>query len=104
MCIRDRPIDPNALKNASPSELQDFLRDNNNPQQKAGEDVHKNVEGLKNKTVIAKDSTQRDDFKKKFYSPDALYGSDLFRSSQIMDCLLYTSPSPRDRTRSRMPS
>ena len=22
----------------------------------------------------------------------------------IMDCLLYTSPSPRDRTRSRMPS
>ena len=24
--------------------------------------------------------------------------------SQIIDCLLYTSPSPRDRTRSRMPS
>src|SRR5665811_1234944 len=23
---------------------------------------------------------------------------------QLMDCLLYTSPSPRDRTRSRMPS
>ena len=23
---------------------------------------------------------------------------------QILDCLLYTSPSPRDRTRSRMPS
>ena len=22
----------------------------------------------------------------------------------VMDCLLYTSPSPRDRTRSRMPS
>ena len=22
----------------------------------------------------------------------------------ILDCLLYTSPSPRDRTRSRMPS
>ena len=25
-------------------------------------------------------------------------------SHQIVDCLLYTSPSPRDRTRSRMPS
>ena len=25
-------------------------------------------------------------------------------SEQINDCLLYTSPSPRDRTRSRMPS
>ena len=23
---------------------------------------------------------------------------------QLKDCLLYTSPSPRDRTRSRMPS
>ena len=23
---------------------------------------------------------------------------------RIIDCLLYTSPSPRDRTRSRMPS
>ena len=26
------------------------------------------------------------------------------RYAQIMTCLLYTSPSPRDRTRSRMPS
>ena len=25
-------------------------------------------------------------------------------SSQLVICLLYTSPSPRDRTRSRMPS
>ena len=28
----------------------------------------------------------------------------LKRSPQSKDCLLYTSPSPRDRTRSRMPS
>ena len=27
-----------------------------------------------------------------------------FRVGNIDDCLLYTSPSPRDRTRSRMPS
>ena len=26
------------------------------------------------------------------------------RGAQVIDCLLYTSPSPRDRTRSRMPS
>ena len=25
-------------------------------------------------------------------------------AAQVCDCLLYTSPSPRDRTRSRMPS
>ena len=28
----------------------------------------------------------------------------LIRGKQVCDCLLYTSPSPRDRTRSRMPS
>ena len=28
----------------------------------------------------------------------------LFGTEQIWNCLLYTSPSPRDRTRSRMPS
>ena len=28
----------------------------------------------------------------------------LKESDKYMDCLLYTSPSPRDRTRSRMPS
>ena len=28
----------------------------------------------------------------------------LFTSPHLVDCLLYTSPSPRDRTRSRMPS
>ena len=33
-------------------------------------------------------------------------GRELMRSEydQPIDCLLYTSPSPRDRTRSRMPS
>ena len=30
--------------------------------------------------------------------------SEARRSAEIRDCLLYTSPSPRDRTRSRMPS
>ena len=30
--------------------------------------------------------------------------SQLYKVIHIMCCLLYTSPSPRDRTRSRMPS
>ena len=30
--------------------------------------------------------------------------SSTFVGEQAKDCLLYTSPSPRDRTRSRMPS
>ena len=31
-------------------------------------------------------------------------GPELTQSAQLYSCLLYTSPSPRDRTRSRMPS
>ena len=33
-----------------------------------------------------------------------LFGPFLYSGGQLMICLLYTSPSPRDRTRSRMPS
>ena len=32
------------------------------------------------------------------------FDDDLHFFGDMMDCLLYTSPSPRDRTRSRMPS
>ena len=31
-------------------------------------------------------------------------GNAYFHLNKLKDCLLYTSPSPRDRTRSRMPS
>ena len=31
-------------------------------------------------------------------------GSAFIKIGQLLSCLLYTSPSPRDRTRSRMPS
>ena len=37
------------------------------------------------------------------YNPDLLM-SQIFLDSLYYTCLLYTSPSPRDRTRSRMPS
>ena len=35
---------------------------------------------------------------------DTILHGDLTVSGIIIGCLLYTSPSPRDRTRSRMPS
>ena len=37
-------------------------------------------------------------------TPDELWKSWLERRKYGATCLLYTSPSPRDRTRSRMPS
>ena len=37
-------------------------------------------------------------------APDTFLGGSHQQARACIDCLLYTSPSPRDRTRSRMPS
>jgi protein involved in polysaccharide export with SLBB domain len=90
--IPDLPIDPNALKNASPSDLQNYLRDNNQQQKKAGEDIHKNLSTLKNKNVIAKDSTQKEEFKQKVNNPEDVYGADLFQNNQILELSQLSTP------------
>ena len=42
---------------------------------------------------------------KKFGAPQIINdGVTIAKEIELEDCLLYTSPSPRDRTRSRMPS
>ena len=38
------------------------------------------------------------------YDTDTQVGAVIVKDGNIISCLLYTSPSPRDRTRSRMPS
>ena len=38
------------------------------------------------------------------YDPIRYFGGNIVRQAVLQNCLLYTSPSPRDRTRSRMPS
>ncbi len=88
----DLPIDPNALKNASPSDLQSLLKDNNQQQKKPGEDIHKGISEANTKNVIARDSTQKDDFKKSVYSPEAVYGSDLFQNNQIVELSQLSTP------------
>ena len=88
---QDLPIDPNALKNASPSDLQNYLKDYNQQNQKAGEDIHKGVPELRKKT-ISKDSTQKDNFKKKIVGPESVYGSNLFENSQILELSQLSTP------------
>ena len=39
-----------------------------------------------------------------WYPYDVQVGDVLYTYEQYMDCLLYTSPSPRDKSSSRMPS
>ena len=94
--IQDLPIDPNALKNASPAELQSYLRDFNQRQQdrKPGEDIHKGLTEI-HKDKIANDSTQRDDFKRKVFDPRDTYGADLFHDRQIVELTSLSTP-PED--------
>ena len=95
----DLQIDPNALKNASPSELMNFLQDFNQQKQKAGEDVHKSNTGLPNlnqeKTdLVIKDSTQKDNIKNSLTSPLSVYGSNIFQNSQILQLSELSTPPP----------
>lgn len=94
--LPDIPIDPNALKNASPAELQSYLKDFNQRQQnrKPGEDIHRGLTELP-KDQISKDSTQRDDFKKKVFDPRDTYGADLFHARQIIELTALSTP-PED--------
>ncbi len=95
----DLQIDPNALKNATPSELMNYLQDFNQQKQKAGEDVHKtNTEQpndpLSNRNIIVKDSTQRDNIKNSLTGPQSVYGSNIFQNSQILQLSELSTPPP----------
>ncbi|MEO6683117.1 MAG: SLBB domain-containing protein [Ginsengibacter sp.] len=94
--LPDLPIDPNALKNASPAELQSYLKDFNQRQQnkKPGEDIHRGLTEIQ-KDGVAKDSTKRDNFKKKVFDPRDTYGADLFHAHQIVELTALSTP-PED--------
>src|ERR1700712_4379643 len=88
----DMPIDPNVLKDATPSQLQNFLNDRNQVQQNPGEDIHKRNGTIKPNTTIVKDSTQKDDVRKKVYGPEDVYGTYLFQYSSIMQLSELSTP------------
>src|SRR6185312_2940212 len=89
----DLQIDPNTLKNASPSDLMNLLKDFNQQNKKAGEDIHKTSDvDLSNKNIIIKDSTQKDNIKSSLYGPESVYGSNIFQSSQILQLSQLSTP------------
>lgn len=93
----DLQIDPNSLKNASPSELINYLQDFNQQKQKAGEDVHKSNADesnnpLSNRNIIVKDSTQKDNIKSSLTGPESVYGSNIFQNSQILQLSELSTP------------
>src|SRR6185312_3004582 len=88
----DVPIDPNALKNATPSDLMNYLKDNNQQSQKPGEDIHKSNQDNSNKNIIIKDSTQKDNIKNTLTGPESVYGSNLFQNGQIVQLSELSTP------------
>ena len=88
----DLPIDPNALKNVNPSDLMNYLKDNNQQAQKPGEDIHKSDQENSNKSIIIKDSTQKDNIKSALAGPESVYGSNLFQNSQILQLAELSTP------------
>ena len=84
-------INPEALKDATPSQLQKYLQDKNQGQN-PGEDIHKKMADLKNNSSIAKDSTQKDDYRKKVNGPEDVYGSDLFHNRAVVQLAELSTP------------
>jgi protein involved in polysaccharide export with SLBB domain len=86
-------IDPNLLKQASPSALQNFLKDRNQNQQKAGEDVHRNrLSTLQNENKVVKDSLIKDKIKPIISSPEDVYGKSLFQNASILQLSELSTP------------
>lgn len=88
----EQPIDPNLLKNASPSQLQNYLKDKNQNQTQPGEDIHKRNLLLKNENKVAKDSTVKEENKKKINTAEDVYGNNLFQNSAIMELSELSTP------------
>ena len=95
----DLQIDPNSLKNATPSELINYLQDFNQKKQNAGEDVHLKNSGqqenpFSNRDLIVKDSTQKDNIRNSLGGPASVYGSNIFQNSQILQLSELSTPPP----------
>jgi Periplasmic protein involved in polysaccharide export len=90
---QDSQIDPNILKEASPSALQNYLKDKNPGQNSPGEDIHKKrIATLKNETKVARDSTLKDNYKNKVNNPESVYGSSLFTNAEVMQLSELSTP------------
>ncbi|MGI8581381.1 MAG: SLBB domain-containing protein, partial [Chitinophagaceae bacterium] len=87
----DQPIDPNLLKNASPSQLQNYLKDRNQSPLQPGEDIHrKNL--LKNDNKVVRDSAVKEDNRKYVNTAEDVYGNNLFRNSAILELSELSTP------------
>ena len=88
-------VDPNILKQASPSALEKYLKDKNQNQKNPGEDVHRNrISALNNEQVVVRDSLakEEEEEKKKESSPKDIYGASLFENTSILELSELSTP------------
>ena len=103
---KTEPNDPNAValatsdKNSIPSVRMVLLKDFN----KDGFVFYTNLNSQKGNELKENPYAAMCFHWKSLLSQIRINGKVSLVSDQVADCLLYTSPSPRDRTRSRMPS
>ena len=67
-------------------------------------EVKKNEKARKPSLVVKVDFGDEIGIKQSSAQITHYYNAENLVGKQVIGCLLYTSPSPRDRTRSRMPS
>lgn len=91
----DLPIDPDALKNASSTELRSYLKDYNQSETQPGDDIHKTLPG--HDQVINIDSVRQDEFRSRIADPMSVYGSGIFQNGQIIQLTQLSTP-PEDYT------
>src|SRR5688572_14616198 len=87
-------IDPNILKQASPSALQNYLRDRYQNQSQPGEDIHRRDQILRIETKVVKDSTLKEENKRNENQNTAeeVYGNNLFQNSAILELSELSTP------------
>jgi protein involved in polysaccharide export with SLBB domain len=90
----EQPIDPNLLKQASPSALQNYLKDKNQNQSQPGEDIHRKNTLSKNESKVVKDSSLKEDNKKreKVNTGEEVYGNNLFQNADILELTQLSTP------------
>nr|MBA2248796.1 SLBB domain-containing protein [Chitinophagaceae bacterium] len=87
-------IDPNLLKNYSPTELQKMLQDRNQVPTNAGQDVHnRRINDTKTNTRNENDTTKNNNARGSS-NPEDVYGADLFQNRSILELTELSTPPP----------
>lgn len=86
-------IDPNAVKQATPAQLEKYLKDQNQAKINAGEDVHRSRPSTINTySKLPKDSLENDSAIAKTNEAEQVYGSSLFRNTAILELSELSTP------------